>query len=402
MPKRVFFLRDTSARPMRVIGLMSGTSADGVDVALVRLGGRPPHLRWKLEGFTTTPFPPAVREEILRVANGAPTSAEEIGQLHFLLGEIFADGVRAACRKFRVALQKIDLIGSHGQTVFHQGAPALHLGRPIASTLQIAEPGIIAERTGVPVVADFRPRDIAAGGQGAPLVPYVDFLLYRDRKVGRIALNIGGIANLTAIPPRSKPDQVLAFDTGPGNMPMDELARHFTQGQKQFDPSGKMARRGRVLPDLLAELMKHRFFSLAPPKSAGREQFGASFVARILEWSRRNGARTEDVLRTTTELTAISIVRSIERWVFPRFRPAELIVSGGGVHNRLLMNRIAAELKGVAILGSEALGVPEDAKEAMAFAILAYETFHGRPANLPSATGARHPVVLGKLIYGSR
>ena len=402
MPKRVFFLRNTPARPMRVIGLMSGTSADGVDIALVRLAGQPPHLSWKLEGFITMPFPRAVREEILRVANGAPTSAEEIGRLHFLLGELFADGVRAACRKFRVSLQKLDLIGSHGQTIFHQGAPALHLGRPIASTLQIAEPGIIAERTGVPVVADFRPRDIAAGGQGAPLVPYVDFLLYRDKKIGRIALNIGGIANLTAIPPGAQPDQVLAFDTGPGNMPMDELARHFTQGRKQFDPSGKMARRGRVLPDLLTELMKHRFFSLVPPKSAGREQFGAAFVARILEWSRRNGARAEDVLRTTTELTAISIVRSIERWVFPRFRPAELIVSGGGVHNRLLMNRIAAELKGVAILGSKALGVPEDAKEAMAFAILAYETFHGRPANLPSATGARHPVVLGKLIYGSR
>lgn len=387
---------------MRVVGLMSGTSADGLDVTLVRLVGQPPRLRWKLEGSTTIPFPRPVREEILRIANGAPTSAEEIGQLHFLLGELFAEGARAACRKFRVSLKQIDLIGSHGQTIFHQGMPAPHLGRRIASTLQIAEPGIIAERTGIPVVADFRPGDIAAGGQGAPLVPYVDFLLYRDSKVGRVALNIGGIANLTAIPPRAKPEEVLAFDTGPGNMPIDELARHFTQGQKQFDPSGKMARRGRVLPDLLGELMKHRFFSLAPPKSAGREQFGAAFVARILEWSRRNGARAEDVLRTTTELTAITIVRAIERWVFPRFRPGQLIVSGGGFHNRLLLSRIAAELEGVAILGSEALGVPEDAKEAMAFAILAYETYHGRPANLPSATGARHPVVLGKLVYAPR
>ena len=402
MPTRVPSFRKSSARAMRVVGLMSGTSADGVDAALVRVAGRPPQLRWKLEGFTTIPFPRPVREEILRIANGAPTSAEGIGQLHFLLGELFAEGVRAACRKFRVPLKEVDLIGSHGQTIFHQGMPAPHLGRRIASTLQIAEPAILADRTGIPVVADFRPGDIAAGGQGAPLVPYVDFLLYRNRKVGRVALNIGGIANLTAIPPRAKPDQVLAFDTGPGNMPIDELARHFTQGQKQFDPSGKMARRGRVLPDLLGELMKHRFFSLAPPKSAGREQFGAAFVARILEWSRRNGARAEDVLRTTTELTAITIIRAIERWVFPRFRPGQLIVSGGGVHNRLLLSRIAAELEGIAILGSEALGVPEDAKEAMAFAILAYETCHGRPTNLPSATGARHPVVLGKLVYASR
>jgi anhydro-N-acetylmuramic acid kinase len=301
-----------------------------------------------------------------------------------------------------VALKSVDLIGSHGQTIFHQGAPAPYLGRPIAATLQVAEPGVIAERTGVPVVADFRPNDVAAGGQGAPLVPYVDFLLYRNQTIGRVALNIGGIANLTAIPAGARPDQVLAFDTGPGNMPIDELTRHFTQGERQFDPSGKMARRGRVLPELLGELVKHRFFALPPPKSAGREQFGAAFVARILEWSRRNGARAEDVLRTTTELTAISIVRSIERWVFPRFRPKELIISGGGVHNRLLMQSIDQELKNVVVVRSEAMGVPEDAKEAMAFAILAYETFHGRPANLPSATGARHPAVLGKLTYGTR
>jgi anhydro-N-acetylmuramic acid kinase len=259
---------------MLVLGLMSGTSADGIDVALARLSGSPPHLKVKLLGHSSSKFPPAIRKEVLRVAEQQPISARELSQLNFRLGRIFADSALAACRSFRVSPSRISLIGSHGQTIFHQGQPANFLGGSTASTLQIGEPAIIAARTGITTVADFRPADIALGGQGAPLVPYADYLLYRHPKLGRVSLNLGGIANVTVLPPAAKPQQVLAFDTGPANMLIDALVSHFTRGRKRFDANAQLASKGRSIPELLDEFMHDPYLKRPPPKSTGREYYG--------------------------------------------------------------------------------------------------------------------------------
>jgi len=383
---------------MRVLGMISGTSADGIDVALVRVSGRPPRLAARLEDFACFPYPPRVRREVLRIASGAAASAGDVARLNVLLGELFAEAALRACRKFRVAPRRVQLIGSHGQTIFHQGEPGPYLGaRRIAATLQIAEPAVIAARTGITTVGDFRPADLAAGGQGAPLVPFVDFLLYRHARRGRVALNIGGIANLTAIPPAAEAKDVLAFDTGPGNMLVDALAAHFSRGRLRYDRDARIARRGRPALALLTALRRDSFFRKQPPKSAGREQFGPAFVQRVLLWANRHSLRPEDVLHTATLLTPLTILDALDRWVAPRFRIDDVIVSGGGAHNPLLMAHLRAGLPGVQIIPSGRLGVPEDAKEAFAFAVLAFETIHDRPSNLPAATGAQRPAVLGKI-----
>ncbi len=382
---------------------MSGTSADGVDVALVQISGAPPGIRAKLEDFVTLPFPPAARAAVLRLANGGATTTKEVSQLNFLLGELFAGAALEACRRFRVSPRKIALIGSHGQTVYHQGQASTFLGRTrVASTLQIGEPAIIAARTGITAVGDFRPADMAAGGQGAPLVPFVDYLLYHDARCGRVALNLGGIANVTVIPAAARPEQVFAFDTGPGNMVIDGLVRHFSRGRQSYDRDANMARRGRLLPRLLDELLEDRYFRREPPKTAGREQFGEAYCHRLLTWGRRHGARPADLVHTATMLTALSVVDAFHRFILPRATIQQLIVSGGGVHNPLVMAQIQAALPGIEILGSAELGVPEDAKEAFAFAILAYETYHRRPANLPRATGAKRAAILGKACYAEK
>jgi len=404
-------MRHAPSKPLRVIGLMSGTSADGIDAAIVRLAGVSPSLRLRLEGFHRAEFPAPVRAAILRISNGGATSSAEISQLNFLLGELFAQTALDACRRFRISPRSVDLIGSHGQTVFHQGLPSDFLGSAnVASTLQLAEPSVIAARTGITTVADFRPSDMAAGGQGAPLVPFVDYLFYRDPRVGRVALNIGGIANVTVLPANARPAQVFAFDTGPGNMVIDALVRHSTRGKRSFDRDARIARRGILLPELLVELLANPYFRLAPPKTAGREQFGQVYTDRLIEWGRKNRARPEDLIRTATLLTPLSILDGLHRWVGTRIQFRQLIISGGGAHNPLVLAQLRAGLPGVEMISSGKLGVPEDAKEAVAFAILAYETFHGRPANIPGATGAKHPAILGKIVsapprpvpYGAR
>jgi anhydro-N-acetylmuramic acid kinase len=392
---------------------MSGTSADGVDVALARITGparsRPspaagqtavpaseaaPRIRAQLEGFITLPYTAEVRETILRIAEGAATTAGEISELNFLLGGIFAKCALTALRKFRIAPSQIDLIGSHGQTIFHQGA---------ICTLQIGEPAVIAARTGISVVADFRPADIAAGGQGAPLVPFADYVLLRSEKVGRIALNLGGIANVTVIPAGAPANRVTAFDTGPANMVMDALMRRFTRGKQGFDDGAAFARRGQLLPELLATLMAHPYFARHSPKTAGREQFGHSFVEEILAWATVHNARRQDVMHTAAMFTAASIAQAISRLHLKRGAGRwEIIVSGGGAHNPLLMEQLAVLLPAFRILPSSALGIPEDAKEALAFAILAHEAWHRRPNSVPSATGARRAAILGKIIYAGQ
>jgi anhydro-N-acetylmuramic acid kinase len=392
--------RASSNESLRVIGLMSGTSADGIDVAVARISGAPPNLRAKLEHVSSIPFRREIRETILRVANGAASSPAEISELNFTLGGLFADATIEACRRVRVPLSSVALVGSHGQTIFHQGSPSRVSGaRHAASTLQIGEPAVIAARTGITTIADFRPADIAVGGQGAPLVPFVDYLLYREAKIGRVALNVGGIANVTIIPAGAKPENVFAFDTGPGNMIIDALMQHFSVGKSRFDFNAEFAITGTVWPELLDALLTDHYFRIRPPKSCGREQFGEAYTKKLIDWAQKHRARPADLVRTATAFTALTIIDAWHRFIAPRAKIKQLIVAGGGAHNPLIMAQLSAALEDVEVTTSASLGVPEDGKEAFAFAILAYETFHGRAANLPSATGANRRAILGKVCY---
>jgi anhydro-N-acetylmuramic acid kinase len=301
-----------------------------------------------------------------------------------------------------VQAKRLAFVGSHGQTIFHEGPNRSSRGsralrqRQRASTLQIGEPAIIAARTGAAVVADFRPADLAAGGQGAPLIPLADYLLLRHERYGTVALNIGGIANVTVIPARAEPRKAFGFDTGPGNIVIDGLMRHFTRGQKTYDVGGRWAAQGRVIEPLVTEILGLPFFRRKPPKSTGREQFGQSFLTR--HFLRRRLADNKDLLRSATELTARSIVDALKRFVFPRTEIHRLVVSGGGAHNRLLLSRLTELLPYLSVQLSDDYGLPVDAKEAIAFALLADRTLHGLPGNLPAVTGARRAVVLGKIV----
>lgn len=355
---------------MRVAGVMSGTSLDGIDVAIVEIHAH----RVSTIGFQSTPYSENVRRAILGVSNTTVTT-REISQLNFRMGEIYARAVLRACRSYG----PVKLIGCHGQTVYHEGG---------SNTLQIGEAAVIAERTGVPVVSDFRQRDIAAGGQGAPLVPYLDYLLFRHPRRTRVALNIGGIANITVIPAGAAREEVVAFDTGPGNMVIDALATEYTAGKQNFDRGGRIAAQGKVNRELLHRLLADPYYRKAPPKSAGREQYGAEFVAAL----KQTQLPLSDLIATATALTAATIASAAAR-----FAPAELIVSGGGANNPQILAYLSAFLPAVALGTSADYGVAIDAKEAVAFAVLAYETWRRRPSNLPSATGARRAVLLGKL-----
>jgi anhydro-N-acetylmuramic acid kinase len=392
-----------TARAMRVLGMMSGTSADGIDAALVRISGAPPNLAAQLEAHFHVPFPPYLRARILRLANGAESTTAEISELNFLLGEELARAAIAACKKWRVPLRDVSLIGSHGQTVFHQGTAGRSQGKVrTASTLQLGEISLIAERTGIPTIGDFRPADMAAGGQGAPLIPFTDYLLYGDSARGRVALNIGGIANVTVIPAGARPQEVLAFDTGPGNMIVDALVERTTRGRAEFDRDARIALSGRTIPELLVRLMREPYLRKKPPKSTGRELFGQDYAQRLLEWGKQHHAGPADLVRTTTMFTSLSIADAFRRFILPRTHVEELIVAGGGAHNPLMMAQLAASLPGIEVVPASRFGVPPEAKEALGFALLAYETYHGRPGNLPSATGARHTAVLGKIAQAGK
>src|SRR5579871_3498221 len=374
---------------MRVAGIMSGTSLDGIDVAIVDIRGR----RIEPVAFQSTPYETRVRQAILGVSNTS-TDTAEIARLHVLLGQLYAEAVQETCRRHRIALGSIELAGCHGQTIYHQVNAIPFLGRPVAATLQIGEAAIIAEQLHVPVVSDFRPRDMAAGGKGAPLVPFLDYLLFRHRKRGRVALNIGGIANVTAIPPNSSSADVIAFDTGPGNMVIDALVAELTHGRERYDRNGRRAAQHRLDRRLLDCLLNDPYYRQPPPKTAGREQYGAAFIGRL----KKHGP-LRNLIATATVFTAATIALGIERFIRPRMPVHDLIAAGGGVHNRTLMAHLQALLPDVRITRTADFGIDPDAKEAVAFAVLAHETWHRRPANVPAATGARHPVVLGKITY---
>ena len=383
---------------MIVAGVMSGTSADGINVALVRIQGRGFRSRLELLANYQFPYPDNVRRAVLAAMNAKAASAADLCRLNFLLGELYADAVRAAQRRARL---ECELVGCHGQTLYHQGDAKPFLGRRIACTWQTGEAAIIAAELCVPVVSDFRPADMAAGGKGAPLVPFLDYVLYRHRRYGRIVQNLGGIANLTAIPPRAQPQDVVAFDTGPGNMVIDAVTEHLFG--PAYDRNGRLSARGEPIERVLQQLIRHPFFGRRPPKTAGREQFGREFVREFLRLCRR--ADKNDVVATATALTARSIEVAVRKFVLPLLEPPlrfrEFVISGGGTKNTTLMRMIREELAPLKlrVRTSDEFGLPAEAKEAAAFALLAYQTWRRLPSNVPSATGAARPAILGKVSY---
>ncbi len=379
---------------MIVVGLMSGTSADGIDAAVVEITGAPPQLRVHTLAFYAAPWPDPMRRRILAAAQGQ-ASTDELCRLNFDLGEHFAQAALQAIALAGLRPEQVSLIGSHGQTVWHD----VDGNGRVTSTLQLGEAAVIAERTGVTTISHFRARDVAAGGQGAPLVAYVDWLLLRHPSHARAVQNIGGIANVTYLPPGDDPGSVIAFDTGPGNLLMDAAAARASGGALAFDRDGELARRGRVDEALLAEWLAHSYFQQRPPKTTGRELFGSAFFERAWAAAQARGLEPADVVATLTALTARSIADA-----YRRFLPgpvAEVIVGGGGARNPTLMKLLREALAPARVLTHEDVGIRSDAKEAIAFAVLAYEAWHGRPGNLPSVTGARRAVVLGQIVRGA-
>lgn len=387
-----------NGKSMTVAGVMSGTSADGIDVAVVRIApgtARPRLTLLAHEGFK---FPAGLRRAVLAAMNATATSTAELARLNWRLGIAYAEAVSATVKRHAV---KLDLIGCHGQTVFHQPRAMQYAGRSFGCTWQLGEAQVIAGALGVPVVSNFRPADMAAGGQGAPLVPLLDYVLFADARRGRVLQNIGGIANLTAIPAGASGGEVIAFDTGPGNMVMDWLAQELTG--KAFDRDGAMAAEGKVLAPVLKAALSNPYFALKPPRTAGREQFGREYAANFLVACRRHSNKPEDALATATALTAETIAGSYKRFARRAMKggAVDYIVSGGGARNRTLMAMLARRLgpMGCELAVSEDFGMPAEAKEAAAFALLAWQTWHRRAGNVPAATGAARGAVLGQVTY---
>jgi len=391
---------DKAAGPgMIVAGIMSGTSADGINVALVRVTASArsragmPSLHFL--AHAEYPYPKQVRRAVLAAMNSTKASVADLARLNFLLAELYAEALLSTQRRFRLMAE---LVGCHGQTLYHQGEAAPFLGRKLAATWQTGEGAVVAARLGLPVVSDFRPADMAAGGKGAPLVPYLDFRLYRNSRVGRIVQNIGGIANFTAIPAGASSNQVRAFDTGPGNMVIDAVTQRLFG--KPYDRDGRIASSGTALDPVILDILQSPFFRRRPPKTAGREEFGREFTQEFIRRCGRVDKR--DVVATATALTARSIADALRRFVLRGTNTyRDFIVSGGGASNPTLMAMLANELcpLGLQLRSSDEFGLPAEAKEAAAFALMAFQTWHRQPSNVPSATGARRSAILGKISY---
>ncbi|HXE07074.1 MAG TPA: anhydro-N-acetylmuramic acid kinase [Acidobacteriaceae bacterium] len=391
-----------STRPLIVAGVMSGTSADGIDIALCRItptrdANASPRI--KFLGHAGFPYPRAIRADLLRIMEGAPSTAAHLSRLNWRLGAIYADCIERAATKLKL---KPALVGLHGQTIHHQTKPTPYLGAPLPSTWQIGEAAVLAERLRCTVVSDFRPADLAAGGQGAPLVPMLDYTLFRHPTRNRILLNLGGIANVTVIPAGSTIDSLLAFDTGPANMVIDALMQ--SEFGKPFDRNGAVAARGEVPGDLFNELWRDPYFAAPPPKSCGREQFGQGFVQRLKHLAAK--AAPADLIAAATYLTSTSILEAISVFGIPhlqqhtpRAAATDLIAAGGGTRNRTLMSLLAEGLSelNISLAPTDSVGIPSQAKEAVAFALLAWLSYFGLPGNIPAATGASHPAILGKV-----
>ena len=377
---------------IRIAGLMSGTSVDGVDVAIVDIRRR----KVDLLAFGVFPYSDALRREILGLCNPESARLEGICHYNFVLGEMFADSVVKLCRKSRIALNSIDLVGSHGQTIYHNPRGKRYSKKTIRSTLQIGEPSVIAQRLGITTVADFRPRDMAAGGEGAPLVPYADYILFRHKKLSRAVQNIGGIANMTFLPRDCWQDEVVAFDTGPGNMVIDSIVRLISGNKRRFDSAGKIAAKGKINERLLNEMLRHPFLKRRPPKTTGREEFGQSFSSDIFEKASTKGIADNDIVATVTAFTAKSIAEAYRKFL-PEL-PDQIILCGGGSRNKTLIEMLQGELPEAKFLTTDDFGINVDAKEAVSFAILALATIKGLTNNVPGVTGADQPVIMGKII----
>ena len=380
-------LRDIASKPSRiVVGLNSGTSMDGIDALVARIEGGGFEVRAEALGFQTSPHSPAIRERLLRAPE---LSLVEATRLHVELGESFARAAIEAVETVGIPFSDVDLIGSHGQTVCH--LPARGPGTQ-TSTLQLGDLDVIAERTGTVVVGDFRARDVAAGGEGAPLMPYLDWVLFRHRP-RTLVLNLGGVANVTLV--TEELEGCRAFDTGPANLPLDILATRLTSGEESYDPGGRLAAEGRVEPILMQRLMEHPFLQLKPPKTTGREEFGQRFVEDLLR--RHQHLSLKDILATVCAFVARSIHHGVIEHLEVPDGVRELVVSGGGVRNLTLLRHLKREFFPVPVTSSAEHGLDPDAKEALLFALLANERLLGQAANVPSATGARWPVGLGKI-----
>ena len=376
-----------------VIGLMSGTSVDCIDAALISITGSGTSTNFKQLAFASHPYPKGFREYVLKNSLPGTGSVDTISTLNILIAQFFVDAVKAVVLKARIPIGKIDLIGSHGQTIHHLPTARRLFGKNVRSTLQIGDPSTIAKLTGIVTVGDFRTGDMALGGQGAPLVPYFDFLAFRSATRSRALLNIGGIANITLLPKNCSVRDVLAFDTGPGNMIIDALMKKLYR--KEFDENGDVATKGRILTDVIRFMLAHPYLKQTPPKSTGREVFGKMFVDEIVR--RTRGARNQDIIATVTEFTPLTIYQQYAQFLRKRCRLDELIVSGGGAHNGYIMDALRRYFAPAKIMTSDDLGISSDSKEAVCFAILANETISGNPSNVPGVTGARRPTILGKI-----
>ena len=393
-------LEELRNKPVRrVVGLMSGTSVDGIDAALVELSGSDETPEVRLLAFEDKPWPARVREKIFALFRPETATVDKIGYMNFLLGELYAQSVISVVEKAGLTLADVDLIGSHGQTIWHAPEPRAEDGFPVRFTVQIGEGAVIAERTGIPTVSDFRVADMAAGGQGAPLVPFTEYLLYRRPGETVLLQNIGGIGNMTVLPGDEGPGAVYAFDTGPGNMVIDAVVSALTGGERTYDAGGAMAAEGKVDQGLLGLLRQDPYYALPLPKSTGRERFGVQYVGQILDYGRSHGLSSADLAATVTDLTAWSIADAYERYVLPRRRAGELVVGGGGSYNAALMGFLRERFApwGIRVRTQEDLGWSSDAKEAVAFAILADCRARGKANVLPGVTGAVRAAVMGKL-----
>ena len=378
------------------IGLMSGTSVDGIDVALVKISGAGLNTKVSLVYFLTLPFSEEVRAHILSLADGKPTDMEEVCRMNTLIGELSADACEEVIKKAGIDKKEIAFVGSHGQTVWHEPVKVDFLGKNFNSTLQIGDPSPIAERLETVVVSDFRVRDVAAGGTGAPLVPYTEFVLYSDSKRNVALQNIGGIGNITILKKGCCLDDVFAFDTGPGNMLIDGCVAYMTEGRLRYDEGGKLAEKGFPNKELLDFIIENDdYIRVKPPKNSGRERYGSKFLDSVINKGKSLGVSDNDILATVTDYTAYTIYYSIKEHC--KLTPDRLIVGGGGANNHTLMSYIRKYLPETEVITNEDLGLSGDAKEAVAFTVLANDCIYGIPNNAPKATGALHPVIMGKI-----
>ena len=389
------------SRTSLVLGMMSGTSADGIEAALLSLRGAPPNLAWKLRAHRSFPYERALSARILEAAGGDAWTAADFAALDAALGEVHAAAALELLADAGVAPSEVEAIGFHGQTIYHRGPREEGTRASGGLTWQIGSAAVLAARTGIRVVHDLRSADVAAGGEGAPLVPYVDWLLFRSEHVPRVLLNLGGIANLTAMPAGAEPDQAIAFDTGPANMLMDGIVRHYSGGRLSYDEDGARAEGGEIDEALLREALADPFFLQPPPRSTGRERFGAPFLEGWFAAAKERGLSEADLLVTAAILSATTVAQAIESFVAPAMdEPGHVYASGGGTKNPVLMAALAAALDPIELKTLDELGLDVAAKEAAAFAVLAYESIHRRPGSLPAVTGAAHPVVLGSITLG--